>query len=197
MQKLLHAAGLSMSEHESLEKRRFTALHRTVEGFSSIDLESYLETSTSELDVRDSLGKTPLCWAASRPDPRKVEILLKFGASPSLEDNRSQTPLHYCAGSGTTEATQFVLVAALEDAKLRTRKWHRQSSSSTSEPSPDFLSAIVDAPDSKGRTPLNLAVRMNFPVHAEFLLSYGANLEAMDAVLDRTMLLSAFYWRSH
>ena len=32
---------------------------------------------------------------------------------------------------------------------------------------------------------------------AELLLSYGANLEAVDTVLDRTMLLSAVYWRSH
>ena len=197
MEKLLYAAGLSMSDHESLEKRRFTALHRIVLGFSSLSLESYLETSTSELDARDSLGKTPLCWAASRPDHRTVETLLKFGASPSLGDNRSQTPLHYCAGSGTSEATKLILEAALEEANLRTRKWHRQSSSSTPEPSPDFLSAIVDARDSKGRTPLNFAVRMNFPVHAELLISYGASLEAVDTVLDRTMLLSAVYWRSY
>ncbi|KAG6989898.1 hypothetical protein G7Y79_00061g092850 [Physcia stellaris] len=38
---------------------------------------------------------------------------------------------------------------------------------------------------------------MDFPVHAKLLISYGANLEAIDSVLDRTMLLSAVYWRSH
>lgn len=197
MEELLYAAGLSRSDNDSLEKRNFTALHRIVLGFSSLDLGSYLETSTSELDMRDSLGKTPLCWAASRPSSKTVETLINFGASPSLGDSRSQTPLHYCAGSGTSEATKLVLEAALEEAKLRARKWKRQSTSDTSDTSPDFFSAIVDAPDAKGRTPLNFAVRMDFPVHAELLISYGANLEAVDSVLNRTMLLSAIYWSSH
>lgn len=197
VEKLLFAAGLSISDTDSLEKRNFTTLHRIVLGLSSVNLESYLETSTSDLDARDSLGKTPLCWAASRPNVKVVETLLRFGASPSLGDNRSQTPLHYCAGSGTAEAMEMVLKAALDEARLRTRKWKRQSGANCSEPSPDFLSAIVDAPDSKGRTSLNFATRMDFPVHAKLLLSYGANLEAIDSVLDRTMLLSAVYWRSH
>lgn len=46
MEKLFFAAGLSMSDTDSLEKRNFTILHRIVLGFSSADLESYLETST-------------------------------------------------------------------------------------------------------------------------------------------------------
>lgn len=195
VEKLLFAAGLSISDTDSLEKRNFTTLHRIVLGLSSVDLESYLETSTSDLDVRDSLGKTPLCWAASRPNVKVVQNLLRFGASPSLGDNRSQTPLHYCAGIGTAEAMEMVLKAALDEAKLR--EWKRQSGASCSEPSPDFLSAIVDAPDAKGRTSLNFATRMDFPVHAKLLISYGANLEAIDSVLDRTMLLSAVYWKSH
>ena len=197
MERLLFAAGLSMSDTESLDKRDFTTLHRIVLGFSAVDLESYLQTSTSDLDMRDSLGKTPLCWAAARPNIKVVETLLRYGASPSLEDNRSQTPLHYCAGSGTPEAMSMVLQAALEEARLRARKWKRQSGANSSAPSPDFLSVIVDATDSKGRTPLNFATRMNFPIHAELLIFYGASLEAIDSVLDRTMLLSAIYWRSH
>lgn len=72
---------------------------------------------------------------------------------------------------------EIVLKAALEEARLRAGKRKRQSGAYNSEPSPDFLSAIVDAPDSKGRTPLNFATRMNFPVHAELRTSYGANQE--------------------
>ena len=197
MEKLLYAAGLSMTDTDSLEKRNFTTLHRIVLGFSTIDLQSYLETSTNDLDICDSLGKTPLCWAAARPNVHIVETLLRYGASPSLGDHRSQTPLHYCAGSGTAEATELVLKAALEEAKLRTRKWKRQSVDDSPESTPNFLSAIVNAPDSKGRTPLNFATRMNFPQHARLLISYSADLEAIDSVLDRTMLLSAIYWRSH
>lgn len=194
---LLNSAGLSLSDTDSLEKRDFTTLHRIILGLSTIDLKSYLDTTTSELDVGDSLGKTPLCWAASRPDSTMVETLLAYGASPCIGDRRKQTPLHYSAGSGSPHSTRLILEAALEEAHQKASDWKRFNQSQDDNEQPDFLSEIVDARDSKGRTPLNFATRMNFPEHTRLLISAGANIECVDAVLDRTTLLSAIYWKSH
>ena len=38
---------------------------------------------------------------------------------------------------------------------------------------------------------------MNFPEHTKLLLSFSADTECFEAVLDRTTLLSAIYWNSH
>lgn len=197
MEILLSAAGLSPTNTDSLEKRDFTTLHRIVLGLSTINLESYLDTTTSNLDVGDSLGKTALCWAASRPDTKMVETLLKYGASPCLGDRRKQTPLHYSAGSGSPHSTALILEAALEEAKQKASEWRDYHIPQEVADRPGFVSNIVDARDSKGRTPLNFATRMNFPEHTRLLISAGADMECVDSVLDRTTLLSATYWKSH
>ena len=194
---LQSSAGLSFSDTESLAKRNFTPLHRIVLGLSTLDLVSYLDTTTSELNTKDSLGKTPLCWAASRPDTETVRILLDYGASPCLGDYRQQTPLHYCAGSGTADSIALILQAAMDESKHQASDWNRSNADEEDKEGPDFLRAIVDARDSKGRTPLHFATRMNFPEHAKLLLSYGAHTECVDAVADRTTLLCAIYWNSH
>ena len=194
---LQSSAGLSISDTDSLAKRNFTPLHRIVLGLSTLDLTSYLDTTTSDLDTQDSLGKTPLCWAASRPDTEIVRVLLDYGASPCLGDHRQQTPLHYCAGSGTAQSIALILQAAMDESKNQASNWSQSNADEEDNERPNFLRAIVDARDSKGRTPLHFATRMNFPEHSRLLLSYGADTECVDAVLDRTTLLCAIYWNSH
>ena len=197
LETLLWSTGLSVNDTDSLEKRNFTPLHRIVLGLSSVRLDAYLDMTTSEIDKRDLLGKTPLCWAASRPDSRAVETLLRYGASPSLADHRKQTPLHYCAGSGTPQSMELVLKAAMNKAHQQASTWREGNRPDDFSDQPDFLGHIVDTRDSKGRTPLNFATRMDFPEHTQLLISYGADMECIDAVLDRTTLLCAIYWQSH
>ena len=126
-----------------------------------------------------------------------VDALLSYGASPCLGDRRRQTPLHYSAGSGSPNSTRLILEAALEEARQKILDWNDVNSPKDRNEQPDFLSRIVDARDSKGRTPLNFATRMNFPEHTRLLISAGADVECVDTILDRTTLLSAIYWKSH
>ena len=55
------------------------------------------------LDLTSSEGKTALIYAiTSGPNgnPEVVSILLKAGASPSIQDTEGRTPLHHACASG-------------------------------------------------------------------------------------------------
>ena len=197
LEKLLYSTGLSPGNTDSLEKRSFTPLHRIVLELSSLDLDEYLTMVPGDIDKRDSLGKTPLCWAASRPNTNMVRVLLKHGASPYLADRRLQTPLHYCAGSGSAGSMKLVLEVSVQRSQLQTSSSKGSSSDLTLVGQPNQLDGVVDARDVKGRTPLNFATRMDFPAHAELLITHGANMETTDTRLNRTILLWAIYWNSH
>lgn len=186
----LTTIGLSRHDTDTLYKRQFTNVHRIVLGLLHLDLDEYLTAAGEEIDRPDHSGKTPLCWATSRPDPSFVEILLRRGASLLISDRRKQTPLHYCAGSGNAMSMRMLLEAV---------KHHGLSdfSAESGIPVPDASLSIINAKDSKGRTPLNLATRMDFPIHAQLLISAGADMEAPDEPLHRTIVLTAIYWNSH
>jgi ankyrin repeat protein len=180
METLLRSADLTPTDTDSLEKRNFSTVHKIIFGISNLDLEEYLKVvDPAEINQPDSLGRTPLCWASSRQNPDQVDKLLRYGASPHIADQRKQSPLHYCAGSGAAESMKHILVAIREKTGTRT------------------LHEVVDARDSKGRTPLNFATRMNFPVHVQLLLSFGADTECVERSNGRTIILEAIYWNSH
>ncbi|MCJ1401216.1 hypothetical protein MMC11_004428 [Xylographa trunciseda] len=80
---------------EYLSTRRFSVLHKIVLGLLTKDLETELQGSTSEINVPDSQGRTPLSWAAARGDSRSVQILLEHGAQANLADEQANSPLHY------------------------------------------------------------------------------------------------------
>ena len=190
----MRATGISPTDTDHLEKRGFTRLHHIVLGLTTLDLKTYLDASNSDIDDQDYAGKTPLCWAASRPDTNTVKILLDYGANPVLGDRRGQTPLHYCAGSGTAESLALVAEEIVKCAR-RASSLSMASSTGTADLNTGLY---VDVKDIKGRTPLNFAVRMNFHKHTEVLLKYGAALEMRDSTSPhRTPLLHAVYWNSH
>lgn len=198
LETLLYSTGMTLSDTDSLNDRNFTPLHRIILGLSSLDLRSYLDTTTADLDARDSLGKTALCWAASRPDAGMVEALLDYGASLTISDRRQQTPLHYSAGSGLPKSTELILEAAKSEAANHFQPELPASRSIGANATMSrFFKTIINARDLKGRTPLTFAARMNFPAHAQILLSYGADLESVDDWADRSILLTAIYWKSH
>jgi ankyrin repeat protein len=180
----LTTIGLSHHDPDTLHKRKFSVVHQIVLGLSKVDLDEYLRTAGDEIDRPDLSGKTPLCWAASRPNPVFVRILLRHGASLHTSDRRKQTPLHYCAGSGHAYSMEIML----KIAKERMGGKHQPTNA---------FSDLINAKDSKGRTPLNFATRMNFSTHARLLIAAGADIESPDEPLRRTILLTAIYWNSH
>jgi hypothetical protein len=187
----LTTMNLSREDPETLTKRKFSVAHKIVLGLSNLDLEEFLRAAPEEIDRPDQLGRTPLSWAASRPNPTFVEILLQHGASLYTADRRRQTPIHYCAGSGHAYSMELLLKAAKERSQNERRRRPSQSHSLLT------VSDVINAKDSKGRTPLNFATRMNFPMHVRLLIDAQADAEAPDEPLKRTIVLTAVYWNSH
>lgn len=182
----MRLAGLSGADTETLEKRGFSPVHSIVLGLSDIALDKYLDLSLADLDNRDVLGKTPLCWAASRQDTSIVDTLLSYGAATHIASRKGQTPVHYAAGGGTAGSLRLLLNRALGI--------NDENSATVSDAE---ASSIIDAVDNKGRTPLNFAVRMDFPEHTQVLIDHGANMECTDGFWQRTILLNAIYWNCH
>jgi ankyrin repeat protein len=193
---LLKASGLALDDTESLLKRNFSALHKIVLGLSQVDLDEYLKLSSSDLNSRCSLGRTPLCWAAARQNTGTVAALLKFGASPLTKDRRGQSPLHLAAEVGKSESLDLLLGAIKEKTAKRRSAEYLTSPSDSPEPG-NLLEMCLNEKDYKGRSPLHFAARMNHAAHASVLIRWGADIECPDGALARTPLLLSIYWNAH
>jgi ankyrin repeat protein len=98
---------------------------------------------------RDSLGYTPLHWAAAMCDQDAVDILLEGGADPNARDIRGRTPLHVAAMSQIRSGD-----ALLKSLVAR--------------------GATVNAADNRGLTPLQFAQTLERSDLAQALLAAGA-----------------------
>jgi len=171
-----------LDDGDDLVKRRLTPLHRIIFGLSEIDLDSYLQLTTAEIDVQCSHGRTPLFWAAIRHNPDYLKTLLAYTSSVEIADSREQTPRHVAAAYGLLESLQMLLEAA-------TKPYGTRHASTNPK-----LARWVNGLDVKGRTPLHGAIHGRQPQHAEMLLDYGADVDVPDSVLNQTALMLCIYW---
>lgn len=86
---------LLLKDSDYFDDRGFTTLHKIVLGLNHKDLKSELETSTAALNIFDSRGRTPLCWAAIRNEEGAVRTLLDYKSNPNILDNLGHTPLDF------------------------------------------------------------------------------------------------------
>ncbi|XP_064640281.1 ankyrin repeat domain-containing protein 27-like [Lineus longissimus] len=91
---------------------------------------------------------TALHLASQYNRPKIVEVLLKFGAKVNQRDARGNTPLHFCAMNGCTEAAHYILQ----------------------------YGGSVNQTNQKGNTPLHEAARWNYNNMVKILLQHGASV---------------------
>lgn len=92
---LLELIHFNADSEEGNELIGTSIIHDSVLGISGLSLEECILLQPSYINSMDSLGFTPLHWAAMGSDLDAVETLTKYGADPNCRDRHDgQTPLH-------------------------------------------------------------------------------------------------------
>ncbi|MDO4220586.1 MAG: ankyrin repeat domain-containing protein [Akkermansia sp.] len=105
----------------------------------------------ADIETRDESGLTPLMWAAQQEVSAVVSLLLEQGANPLVRDNEGWSPLH-CAASGGSKDGMACLLAVCKEG--------------------------INTFNSKGETPLLVALRMHREDIARMLVEAGADVNA-------------------
>ena len=96
-----HIASLFRND-DHIESRGFSLLHKCVLEVLPLNLEQLLTASTAGIDDVDADGRTSLMWAVIRGDEKNLELLLNFGADPSICDKLRKAPLHHARNAACT-----------------------------------------------------------------------------------------------
>merc|ERR1711976_235120 len=67
-------------------------------------LEEYIKSNPEMINKKDTLGNTPLNWAANGGHPDSVLVLLKAGANPMNQNLNGDTPLHQAAAKNSAQS---------------------------------------------------------------------------------------------
>lgn len=189
-----HVDSTSKSELERLfndpdlsDKRSFSPLHKIVLGFSSINLNSELELSTSTIDAVDCKGRTAISWAAARGDLHAVQTLLRYRANIHLADSWGMRPLHHAATAKIPSCLEPLLSAGavVDDVDMRgncvlATACMKPDSTEYLKPIIDF-GAEVDACVHNGTHILHRAILFDNLPSMELLLDHGAKLKSADS----------------
>uniref|UniRef100_A0A8B9KNL7 Ankyrin repeat domain 28 n=1 Tax=Astyanax mexicanus TaxID=7994 RepID=A0A8B9KNL7_ASTMX len=184
---------------EAKDKWGRTALHRGAVTGHEACVEALLQHSAS-LPVRDSRGRTAMHLAAACGHIGVLGALLQAAQSlntvPVIMDNCGYTPLHWACYNGHDTCVE---------ALLEQEVFHKMEGNSFSplhcavisdnEGAAELLidtlgPAIVNATDSKSRTPLHAAAYTDHVECLQLLLGHNAQVNAIDA-LGKTPLMMA------
>jgi ankyrin repeat protein len=128
-------------------------------------------------NISDTLGGTPLMYAAGNGNSVTVSILLRHGANPLAQDGYENTALHYAAGAENRHIPFFSI------------KFYTTEKGGHNVPKhADFESCIyqlgermgerINARNGSGRTALMNAV--GYPGHVTALLHFAPDLDVED-----------------
>lgn len=167
-----------------------------------------LSDASFEPDFQDSTGRTPLWWAASGGQAQTVEKLLGRGALTDLRDEDGLTSLLVAASNGHEKVVRRLIDLgnmSLKDNNGHTALWlallngHHEVAQILMERDETTLHCMVERNDlataeillnagystekvdSKGLTPLRLALRLRSPEFARILLRYSASSRDIQA----------------
>ena len=187
---------------DHIESRGFSLLHKCVLEILQVNLEQLLTASTAGIDDVDADGRTSLIWAAIRGDEKNLDLLLKFGADPSISDNLRKAPLHHARNAA---CTRLLLSArnnlGLRDVYGRTALHAACRRQGDKERALELLraGADVNVVDNWNRTPLSYLAQYDGAETAQLLFEErGAEIDVDIADLDGyTPILTAVEANSH
>ena len=153
----LQLAKLLLDSHQiDLATEGFLALCYAAEGGRIAMLKMLLDDFHLDANSRDSMGRTPLFWAAARAQGETARVLIdEYRVDPSARDNLGRTPLSWAAANKAQES-----IGA----------WRIQD---TMQVLLDSRDVDPDSEDAIGRTPLAWAVHAGHKPVVELLLTTG------------------------
>jgi ankyrin repeat protein len=120
----------------------------------------------SNINLQDKAGRTPLHAAASTGALDMVRLLLSRGASPGAQDRKGICPLHVGAYGGWVGVVEELLAWGVPvDVPSKSKQTALHFACKSLNPSLEVVSTLLqqqsnpNAQDSKGHTPLQIAVR--------------------------------------
>ena len=167
--------------------RNGTYLHLAVTG-GNMEFASLVLDAGVPVDAADEAGTTPLLYATWFGKPDLVELLVERGADVNLADAAGNTPLVRAAQSGETKSVEILLGAGAEVAVVDPRNGRTALHIAAVKGYGDMAQLLVASgadpggKDSKGCTPLDLAVHHGNDQAAEYL---GADTAAAAAESDQ------------
>ncbi|TGJ79061.1 hypothetical protein E0Z10_g9705 [Xylaria hypoxylon] len=185
-----------------IEDSRFTLTHKIVLGLSLKTLEEELILHPEDIDIQDSMGRTPLAWAAARGDNRSVVTLLRYGADPNIMGVQLSGPLSNAAAQGHTACVLLLLDAGADPEPALPpgiQKGSPLSVAARNAKDPllakrllDF-GANVNSCTTDGRTPLFHAAKNNDTRLAILLLEYGADINYISVARESPLTMSIIH----
>ena len=187
---------------DHIESRGFSLLQKCVLEILPLNLEQILTASTAGIDDVDADGRTSLIWAAIRGDEKNLDLLLKFGADPSICDKLRKAPLHHARNAA---CTRLLLSAknnlGQQDAYGRTALHAACRRQGDKGRALELLQAGADVNvvDNWNRTPLSYLAQYDGAETARLLLEdRGAEVDVDIADVDGyTPVLTAVEANSH
>lgn len=173
---------LFSTEEEIIQSFGFTVLHQAIVGIASPAVFDLPAVTDPLLDSTDTLGWTPLHWAARYRNAEALQRLILLGCDIHALTKNGETALHIAADSGSVACAQLLLAAGASvsattaPTPLRTPLHQAAMSKQPSIPLLRLLiqhGAQVDTRDTGGRTPFHLA--QENPEAVRLFLSLGTN----------------------
>lgn len=170
-------------------KQSFSVVHRIVLGLVPLDLEQYLNITTSEINCRSSNGRTPLYWACASSKLSAVLTLLKYGADLWVVDNLNRNTLH--AAANLTEELSFSMARALLE-KSKAHSLSAQGQYAGNNPPKNYVNLM----DKNGLSPLHMAICKYNTRMVQLLIDKNADIN-LGAPDGPTPLSSAIQFNHH
>lgn len=173
-----------------MRKKKFTVIHQIVVGLIQFDLRLQLDITTSEIDAKDSLGRTPLHWAVKIPNIYAVEVLLEYGASVTILADLGVSVFQFALplklADDNTTILALLLGSFLSSKDIPPRTFNAcRILENTEETFPTCktcdnhaIAKLANFPPDDRITVLSSTAIRNLPNHTRMLLAHGTLIDS-------------------